>query len=141
MGRKRYLCIDHGDRRVGLALADSEIPIAFPRETIDVQATSLWDRLAQVIASEKVDEIVVGWPVHPNGRPDGRHVEVQKFIDELQRRFPQPIHRQDESYSSVAALQATAHIKRKEKRDKGRIDRAAAAIILQDWLDSKGESK
>jgi len=138
MVRDRFLAIDYGDRRVGIAIADSEVPIAFPRETIDRQITPLWDRLAEIIRTDRITQIIVGWPVHPDGRTDGKHVDVQKFIDELSPRHPHlPIHKQDESYSSAQALQATAHIKKKEKRDKGRVDRAAAAIILQTWLDNR----
>lgn len=138
MSRKRFLAIDYGDRRVGIALADSEVPIAFPRETIDRQVTSLWDRLAAILKADRVTDIVVGWPVHPDGRPDGKTVDVQKFIDELAQRHPDlPIYKQDESYSSATVLQATSHFKKKEKRDKGRVDRAAAAVILQRYLDQE----
>lgn len=138
MLRARYLGIDYGDRRVGISVADSDVPIAFPRETIDRQQTDLWGRIAQILQADKITEIIVGWPVHPDGRIDGKHVDVQKFIDELSTRTTLPIHKQDEAYSSATALQATSHLKKKEKRDKGRVDRAAAAIILQTWLDNRG---
>ena len=138
MERNRYLCIDYGDRRVGIAVADSDVPIAFPRETIDRQVTPLWERLETIIQTDRITEIIVGWPVHPDGRVNGKHVDVQKFIDELQTHHFLPIHKQDEAYSSVMALEATAHLKKKQKRDKGRVDRAAAAIILQTWLDNRG---
>lgn len=137
MSKKRYLAIDYGDRRVGIAIADSEVPIAFPRETIDRQSTPLLERLATLIQSERITDIVVGWPVHPDGRPDGKHVDVQIFIDELASLHALPIHKQDESYSSQTVLQATSHFKKKEKRDKGRVDRAAAAVILQRFLDQE----
>lgn len=138
MIRERYLAIDYGDRRVGIAVADSEVPIAFPRETIDRQITPLWERIAQILAQDKITHIIVGWPQHPDGRTDGKTVDVQKFIDELLTKVSLPVHKQDEAYSSATALQATAHIKRKDKRDKGRVDRAAAAVILQNWLDNRG---
>lgn len=138
MDRSRFLGIDYGDRRVGIAVADGDVPIAFPRETIDRQVTPLWDRIDTLLRTDKITEIIVGWPVHPDGRIDGKHVDVQKFIDELATRTTLPIHKQDEAYSSATALQATSHLKKKEKRDKGRVDRAAAAIILQTWLDNRG---
>lgn len=119
-------------------MADADVPIAFPRETIDRQTTPLWERISQILQADKITEIVVGWPVHPDGRLDGKHVDVQKFIDELRNHTELPIHKQDEAYSSATALQATSHLKKKEKRDKGRVDRAAAAIILQTWLDNRG---
>lgn len=138
MQRQRFLGIDYGDRRVGIAIADSDVPIAFPRETIDRQITPLWERLASIIRADRITQVIIGWPVHPDGRTDGKHVDVQKFIDEFVLRFPElPVFKQDESYSSAQALQATSHLKKKDKRDKGRVDRAAAAIILQTWLDSE----
>lgn len=139
MARSRFLGIDYGDRRVGIAIADADVPIAFPRETIDRQITPLWDRLTQIIQADKITEIIVGWPVHPDGRIDGKHVDVQKFIEELSQYTTLPIHKQDEAYSSATALQATSHLKKKDKRDKGRVDRAAAAIILQTWLDNRSQ--
>lgn len=138
MQRERFLGIDYGDRRVGIAIADGDVPISFPRETIDRQLTPLWERLASILKVDRITTVVVGWPVHPDGRTDGKHVDVQKFIEEFEERFPGlPVHRQDEAYTSAQALQATSHLKKKDKRDKGRVDRAAAAIILQTWLDSR----
>ncbi len=138
MSRRRFLAIDYGDRRVGIALADGDVPIAFPRETIDREKTDLWVRLAEILKADRVTDVVVGWPVHPDGRPDGKHVDVQKFIDEFCSRHPLlPVSKQDESYSSAQVLQATSHFKKKEKRDKGRVDRAAAAVILQRFLDQE----
>jgi len=141
MSHHRYLGIDYGERRVGIAIADSDVPIAFPRETIDQQNTPLRERIAQIVKADRITDLVVGWPVHPDGRPDGKHVVVQQFIDELTTWHPElPIHKQDESYSSAMVLKATSHLKKKEKRDKGRVDRAAAAVILQRYLDQEFQS-
>lgn len=132
----KYLGIDFGERRVGLAVGDSELRFAFPRETIDTRLQDLWIRLDEIVLNEKIDHFVVGMPFHPDGRKDGKNMVVKVFIDELKDRFPEiPIFTQDESYSSVQALQQTSYMSRKKKKDKGIVDRAAATIILQNWLD------
>lgn len=132
----KYLCIDFGERRVGLAVGDSELRFAFPRETIDRQIQDLWSRLAEIVTNEKIDSFVVGMPFHPDGRKDGKNIVVEAFIEELKEHFPEKsIFTQDESYSSVQALQQTSYMSRKKKKDKGIVDRAAATIILQNWLD------
>lgn len=131
-----YLGIDFGERRVGLAVGDSELRFAFPRETVDQQEQDLWVRLADIITKEKIDVFVVGMPFHPDGRKEGKNIVVEAFLEELKSHFPNlPILTQDESYSSVEALKQTSYMSRKKKRDKGIVDRAAAAIILQNWLD------
>lgn len=131
-----YLCIDYGERRVGLAIGDSELRFSFPRETIDRQEQDLWARLEEIITKEKMDALIVGMPFHPDGRKEGKNVVVEAFVEELKSHFPHlPIFTQDESYSSVEALKKTSYMSRKKKRDKGIVDRAAAAIILQNWLD------
>jgi len=132
----RYLGIDYGDRRVGIAIADAQVPIAFPRETIDRQKTDLWQRLEQLIANERIAQVVVGLPMHPDGRLNGKNIDVEKFAQEFRTRFQLPLHFQDESYSSVTVKERTGHFRRKEKMDKGRVDRAAASLILQAWLDN-----
>lgn len=132
-----YLGIDYGEHRVGIAFADTELRWAFSRETIDQRTTNLFDRLEQLVKINKIDEFVVGMPYHPDGRANGKNVVVEQFVKDLAERFPNiPIHTQDESYSSVQAQAQTSYLsKKKKKSDRGLIDREAAAIILQNWLD------
>lgn len=132
-----YLALDYGEHRVGVAFGDSEIRMAFPRETIDQKTTNLFERLDQLVKINKIDEFVVGMPYHPDGRKDGKNVVVEAFVKNLALRFPgMKIHTQDESYSSVQAQQDTSHwSKKKKQKNKAVIDCAAAAIILQRWFD------
>lgn len=135
----RYLAIDFGLRRVGLAVGDSTTKMAFPRITIDRKKEDLWQRLQQVIAEEGIDELVLGWPKPLDGKNPGRLTEVIPFAQELAKRTRLCVHQQDEAYSSVQALERTAHVSRSRKRDKGLVDRAAAAIFLQEFLEKRGE--
>lgn len=136
-GRMNYLALDYGEHRVGVAFADSELRMAFARETIDQKTTNLFERLASIIRINKIDEFVVGMPYHPDGRTDGKNVVVEAFVKELAEHFPgMPIHTQDESYSSVQAQERTSHFsKKKKQKNKAVIDQLAAQIILQRWLD------
>ncbi len=138
-----YLSIDYGEHRVGIAFGDSELRMAFPRETIDCKTTSLYERLDQLVKQNKIDEFVVGMPYHPDGRKDGKNVVVEAFIKDLALRFPgMKIHTQDESYSSVQAQEQTAHWSvKKKKANKAVIDCAAAAIILQRWFDEGSDGR
>lgn len=132
---KRYLGIDYGDRRIGLAVGDSEIPIATPRETLDSQQTDIIGDLEKIIHALGIHEIVLGWPEHPDRPHDGKHIQVQKFAENLIQHIPLPIHLQDEYGTSQQATQLTQHLKKKKKQAKGHLDRIAAALILQSFLD------
>ena len=114
-----YLALDYGEHRVGVAFGDSELKMAFSRETIDQKTTNLFERLDQLVRLNKIDEFVVGMPYHPDGRKDGKNVVVEA-----------------ESYSSVQAQEFTSYMsKKKKQKNKAIIDRTAAAIILQRWFD------
>ena len=132
-----YLAIDYGEHRVGTAFADSELRWAFPRRTIEQKKEDLMEALSSMVKSEKIDCFVVGMPYHPEGRADGKNVVVEAFIQELKKQFPgMPVETQDESYSSVQAMEKTSYLsKKKKQKSKGIIDCEAAAIILQNWLD------
>ncbi|GHV15620.1 hypothetical protein AGMMS49938_14290 [Fibrobacterales bacterium] len=121
---------------MGIAFASEEVGIAFPRETIDVLEKNLWAELSRLVAENKITDFVLGMPIHPNGNPEGKQKVVSVFAGDLKIRFPTiELHLQDESYSTITALSATSHLKKKDKRDKGRVDKAAAAVILQRFLE------
>ena len=132
-----FLGIDYGEHRVGIAFADSEFRFSFARETIDQQKVNLMERLKEIVLKDKIDVFVVGMPYHPDGRKNGKNVVVEHFIEELKKEFPETeIKTQDESYTSVQALSRTSYLsKKKKKQDKGIVDREAASIILQNYLD------
>lgn len=133
-----YLGIDYGEHRVGIAFADSELRWAFPRVTIDQKKENLFERLTEIQQKEKIDCFVVGMPYHPDGRTNGKNVVVEAFIVDLKNHFPEiPVYTQDESYTSVQALERTSYLSKKKKKNaKGIIDCEAASIILQNFLDN-----
>lgn len=122
---KRYLGIDYGDARIGLALAD-ESNFALPFKIID-NDTKLWDTLAAIQRSENITDIVVGWPISMSGNENERTKKTTEFIQELKARLALPVHRADERLSTAAA---------KKDTNKHRVDAEAASHILQSYLDS-----
>jgi putative Holliday junction resolvase len=97
--------------------------------------------MKQVMNERKVDELVIGYPIHMDGVVGKRAKEVDVFISELAKEFNLPVHRVDERLTSVAAaesIQGKPKGKKKRKPADGRIDATAASLILRDFIDGKG---
>jgi len=137
---KNYLAIDYGERRVGIAYASELVGIAFPRETIDLKEKNLWTELERLSKENKITDFILGMPIHPNNHPDSKQKTVEAFANELRQKFPKiELHIQDESYSTQeASTKLNAGAVRATPRGcpkKTKIDKAAAAIILQRFLE------
>ncbi|MDO8592574.1 MAG: Holliday junction resolvase RuvX [bacterium] len=133
----KYLGIDWGKKRIGLALADSETKIATPFKTVGNLG-----EVVSVAESEEVDLIVIGKPyplVNISGYARSGEArqypisdEFEKFITELKSKINAPIELVDERLSSKAADALPGDKKTKASRDE-----IAAMLILQSWLDKK----
>jgi putative holliday junction resolvase len=141
----RVLAVDVGARRVGLAISDATATLARPLETIAVVSeTDAVDRVVRRIADlaaedDGVSTIVVGWPVRLDGTPSEQSARVRMFIDALRRQIAIPVVVTDERLTSREAESRLAVRERDWRKRKQKLDAAAAAIILQDYLDrSKG---
>lgn len=132
----RILGIDYGTKRVGIALSDPLGIIAGGAGTVANDA-SLFDRLAEMVRQQEIVCVVVGMPYAPDGGKGAKALEVEAFIQELQRRVPVRIDTWDESFSSVDAQRAFIEtgMKRKKRRQKPRIDEMAARLMLQEYLN------
>ncbi len=138
----RTLGIDVGTRRIGLALSDPSGTLATPLRTLQAPGR-LAARVAQVggeidrLAAEApgLAEIVVGLPLDLEGRPGRETARVTAFVAALRRRTPLPIVLQDERLTSREAERRLALREPDWRRRKRRLDAAAAALILQDYLD------
>lgn len=138
---ERILAIDVGARRVGLAISDASGTLARPLETIAV--TSDADAVERV--ARRVDElageddglaaIVVGMPSRLDGTPTGETPRVAAFIASLRTRTSLTIATEGERLSSREAESRLAVRERDWRRRKDTLDAAAAAVILQDYLD------
>lgn len=139
-----YLGIDYGAKRVGLSHAD-DLGFAFPLPAaIAPEAEERFAQIGQEIARLRVSQLVLGYPLSVEGERTKRCDDVDAFAAELQRRFGLPIEKFDEALSSQAADDLTGHRKPRsaqERRDQARSgerDSRAAAVLLQDFLNSRG---
>ncbi len=137
---KTILAIDYGSRRIGLAKSDAMAMIATALSTLEVTSVKdALDKLSTVIAETRPAEIVIGYPELESGERSLKCLEIDRFVEKLSRIYGGPIHKVDEAYSSVeAATVIHAHGKRVGK-DKKRLDRLAAVIILQRYLNERDE--
>ncbi|MCK4579096.1 MAG: Holliday junction resolvase RuvX [Candidatus Marinimicrobia bacterium] len=134
----RTLGIDYGERRVGLAISDSMGIIAKPLTTLTNTANgSWWAALDEIIEDREVDTLVVGYPLNMKGQSTKQTEVVDHFITELGGRTGLPVERYDERLTSVAAKKSLIMQGVKTGHEKGRIDQTAAALLLQDYLDSR----
>lgn len=132
MSSQNIVCLDVGEKRIGVAVADSAVRIAVPFETIDVDGDEV-ETIAKIVITEKADTIVIGYPRNQSGETTVQTVYVEAFADRLKDIAPNIVF-QDESLTSVLAEQQLAVHKR--PYSKGDIDAQAAAIILQDYLEA-----
>lgn len=136
----RRLGIDHGERRVGLALSDETGTFAHPYETWERKdPKQLVARIAELVEREGVGEIVVGLPLHLDGREGASARRARKLADALRERTGLEVVLWDERLSSAAAERALREGGVKAKDQKGLVDRVAAALLLSSYLDSRRE--
>lgn len=134
---KRIMAIDFGERRMGIALSDEGQILASPRETIDRRETpEIFPIIKSYVEDEGVFKVIVGLPLNADGSLTKKAEEIEVFIKELSIEIPNIIiDTIDESYSSVRALDVINLQKPSRRGSKDKIDRIAAAIFLQDYLD------
>ena len=137
----RILSIDYGKKRTGLAVTDPLQIIANGLAT--VSTSTLFDYLKDYTARENVEQIVIGRPTQPDGRPSENLGRVEQFVNRWRKAVPTiPIVFYDERFTSVIAQQAMIDggVKKKRRReDKGLVDEISATIILQDYMKSIGK--
>jgi putative Holliday junction resolvase len=134
----RYLGIDFGLKRVGLALTDPAGTMAFPYRTL-VRTTrkQFFEDLLQVIEDEKVQGVVLGLPLDLEGRETETTRQVLNFKNSLARRITLPVFLVNEALSSFEAEQALSRSGMKKKKQKPVLDQVAAVIILESFLASR----
>lgn len=132
MSRHSVMCLDVGEKRIGVAVADLGVRIAIPFETVVVDGTELVT-LARLIEEEDTDTLVIGYPRNQLGEPTAQTRYVEQFAKQLQE-MVQTIVFQDESLTSVLAEQFLKE--QGGSYTKADIDAQAAAIILQDYLEA-----
>lgn len=122
---KKYLGLDWGEARIGLAMGDSESRMAVPLETVFT-----FEEAFQIIKEEEIDELVIGQPVKMSGDKINLNKEYISFIEGVKNKINIPIHFVDERLTSKAADSLVGGKKTKASRDA-----IAAMLILQSYLD------
>ena len=134
----RYLAIDHGTRRMGIAVSDELKLIAQPLEFIPSEPFAAFlARLQQIIAEKQVSLIIVGMPRNMDGTYGPAAQKVQEFMRVLAQAIPVPIQPLDERLTSVQANRVLiqGQVRRNERKQK--VDAMAAALLLQSYLDAR----
>jgi putative holliday junction resolvase len=132
----RILALDYGTKRVGVAASDPTRLIAQGITTL-INDANLFLRLKEIIAVQSVTQIVVGMPYSEDGGKGFKAREVEEFIAQLKVHTNVPIDTWDESLTSVDAHRVFVEsgMKKKQRREKHRVDEMAARLMLQDYLD------
>ncbi len=132
----RIIGIDYGRKRVGVAVSD---PLGIFASALDtVQSAKIIEYLKNYAEKEKVMRFVVGYPVNMDGAPSEAQKDVDVFLKQLAKAFPDvPVTLEDERFTSVLAHRAMIDggMKAKDRRDKESVDKISAAIILQGYMD------
>jgi putative Holliday junction resolvase len=138
----RVLAFDFGERRIGVAVSDPTRTIASPLPTLTRRAGKRppWAEITRIVQEQEPTELVVGLPLDLQGEEGPWAREVRAFGEQLGQRTGLPVHWVDERMTSVQAERAVRSIglRRSEREQKERIDAAAAALILQQFLARQG---
>jgi putative Holliday junction resolvase len=137
----KYICLDIGDKRVGVACGDSEVRIATPRQVIargsieqDAHA------LAKIARDYDAEQLIVGLPRNMDGTQGAQADAVIAYAEKIARALNLPTTLWDERLSTVEATRRTHETGARGKKSRRGLDAIAAAVILQDFLDSQSES-
>ena len=136
----RYIGIDYGRKRTGIAASDPLGIFASALDTID--STKLIEYLKNYATGERILDFVVGYPVNMDGKPSEAQADVDVFLKQLGKAFPGvPVQLEDERFTSVLAHRSLIDggVRKMARRDKAAVDKVSAALILQTFMDRKTE--
>jgi putative Holliday junction resolvase len=134
----RILALDYGLKRIGVAVTDPLQIIATGLTTIAEK--DIWKFLDAYFSKEKVDMLVIGYPVQMSGKGSASLVAINPFIKKFLLKYPAiPLEQADERFTSKLAHRAMLDmgLKKKDRQDKALADTISATIILQGFLESR----
>ena len=135
----RFIAFDYGSRRIGIAVTDSGALIASPEGTCSPD--EIREVVQKLVTAEPCAGLVLGMPGLISGASAHSTQEIREFAGRLKKWFPGlPVHLVDEDYTSREAGLAMVQsgMRKSKRREKGQLDKVAAAIILQRFLDGRG---
>lgn len=131
----KYLGIDYGTKRIGLALSDDNGTMAFPRTTVAAGNSAL-SEIAAFIAKEGVQKIIIGESRNLAGEPNALQEDIARFKKDLEELTSLPVEFEQEFFTSAeAARQFAPDGSRKQNPSHEKVDASAAALLLQSYLD------
>jgi len=137
----RILALDPGAKRIGIAISDELKLIAQPLEFVPAKPfADFLARLKQLVEQKEVELILVGMPRNMDGTYGPAASRVQEFVSDLEKAIPLRIRKWDERLTTVQAnrILTEANVRRDKRKQK--VDKMAAAILLQSYLDSLHET-
>lgn len=136
---RTFIAVDYGRRRIGLAKSDPTGLIASALTTLETKShRQALEALTRIIDEYRPVGLVVGYPLLASGDQSDLCVEIDAFIEKLKAVYEGPIYKVDEYGSSEEAAEIVHAHGKQAGRDKKRIDRLAAVVILQRYLDESG---
>jgi len=134
----RILAIDHGTKRMGIAISDELGMIAQPLEFIPAEPfADFLGRLEEILKEKQVELILVGMPRNMNGSYGPAALKVQEFVATLKDAVTIPIQTVDERLTSVQAHRLLSEAEVGGRQRKGKVDKSAASVLLQSYLDGR----
>jgi putative Holliday junction resolvase len=135
----RFLCIDLGDKRTGLAVCDSDEIIASPLEVVE-GVKDLIGHIAATIKQYDIEAVVLGLPLNMDGSETNRAAIVRRFAEKIADQIEIQIFFQDERLSSFSATDKLSRTGLTHKKKKNRIDAIAAAEILKEFIAARRQN-
>ena len=134
----RVLGLDLGDARIGVAISDDRRRIAVPLGTVRTGAPADLKAIADLVHGHGVTLVVIGHPLHLSGEAGERAHHAERFAQALDAFLDVPVLLQDERLSSIEADRALREAGASGRERRRTVDRSAATVILQAWLDAAG---
>ncbi len=137
----RWLGLDFGERRIGIAISDEDETMAIPLRTIERSTDrAAVAQIAALAMEREVAGLVLGEP-RTSGELGDAALRVRRFGDKLARRSSLPVRYVDETLSSNEARHRLRSAEVDIREDRGRVDAVAAQIVLEEWLEQRREQR
>jgi putative Holliday junction resolvase len=135
----RILALDYGEQRIGAAVTDPMGIVAQPLETIARRSRDggALEAIARLVRDYEVEQIVLGLPLHMDGRPGEQAAAVQRFGRQIAERTGVPVEYLDERWTTVEASRALGELGVTGAKRRAHLDAAAAAILLRTFLERR----
>ncbi len=130
----KYLGIDYGTKRTGLAISDVSGRVAVLKETVEEDSQDrVIGRIKEIVSEDDVECVVIGLPISMSGEPTDMTEEVERFIEKLRNHVATPVQTTDERLTTEMANKLLRGVKKEER------DQVAAQILLQNFLDEQNQ--